>query len=204
MFKRRGLLIGLGLGLMLGASMLQLIQAAEKGSSSFGLSGASLTAEELKQEAKAQGFALVDSTAKTYSQEELDAAVRKAEEEKSASKDADSQDHQGSEANQGSQDNQGGKDSPATGNAGAAESSKDAEAGPTPAKEEHTYSFYIRNNASLVEVATGLQELGLIEDKDRFVKQAKPYSGKLRVGTSTFVGKPSFQEIINEITRAKY
>lgn len=203
MFKRRGLLIGLGLGLMLGASMLQLIHAAEKGSSSFGLSGASLTAEELKQEAKAQGFALVDSSAKTYSQEELDAAVGKAKEETSASKDADSQDHQ-SGGDKGSQDNQGGKDSQATGNAGAAESSKDAESGPTPAKEEHTYSFYIRNNASLVEVATGLQELGLIEDKDRFVKQAKPYSGKLRVGTSTFVGKPSFQEIINEITRAKY
>ncbi|MBB6636731.1 hypothetical protein [Cohnella thailandensis] len=198
MLKRRGLLIGFGLGLMIGAAVLQLILAAEKGSSSLSLTGTSITEKELQEEAEAQGYTLVKSSLKTYTQEELDAAVLKAREEAQASLESgtlDGEEQTGSKAGEGAS-------KPAS--TGAA-SGPSAGASQAPSnEEEHTYSFYIRANATLIEVATGLQELGLIADKDQFVKQAKAYSKSLRVGTSTFVGKPTFEEIIAEITRAKY
>ncbi|THF81238.1 hypothetical protein [Cohnella fermenti] len=193
MLKRRGLLIGLGLGLMIGASSLQLMLAAEKGASSLNLSDASLTREELREAAEAQGFALVDAAVKTYTQEELDAAVQKAG--------SDAQAAGGTDGIAGS-----GADEAATGPASSAASpaSSPADSSAASSEEEHTYSFYIRAKASLLEVATGLEELGLIDDKEQFAKQAAAYSKSLRVGTCLFVGKPTYEEIIAEITRAKY
>jgi hypothetical protein len=198
MLKRRGLLIGFGLGLMIGASVLQLILAAEKGSSSLSLTGTAITEKELQEEAEAQGYTLVKSTLKTYTQEELDAAVLKAQEEAQANLESgsiDGEERAGPNAGEGAS-------TPAS--TGAASSPSAGASQASSNEEEHTYSFYIRANATLIEVATGLQELGLIADKDQFVKQAKAYSKSLRVGTSTFVGKPTFEEIIAEITRAKY
>lgn len=180
MRKRRGFIIGLGLGLMLGAAMLQLMLAADASR----LPGAPLTGEALKKEAAAQGFALVPAEEKTYTQQELDRAVAEAVRKAAASG--------GGAAQKG-----GGTGAPAPASPDKATASSQK-----PAAEK--YAFYIRANATLAEVATGLKELGLIEDEEAFIRKAKPYSGKLRVGPSVFEGKPTFDRIIAEITRAKY
>lgn len=184
MRKRRGFIIGLGLGLMLGAAMLQLMLAADASR----LPGAPLTGEALKKEAAAQGFALVPAEEKTYTQQELDRAVAEAVRKAAAS-------GGGGAAQKG-----GGTGAPAP--ADSASPAKASASSQKPAAEK--YAFYIRANATLAEVATGLKELGLIEDEEAFIRKAKPYSGKLRVGPSVFEGKPSFDRIIAEITRAKY
>lgn len=183
MRKYRGLIIGLGLGLMLGAAMLQLILTAE----SMSLPSGGIASETLEEEAAAQGFALVPAGEKTYSQQELDRAVEEAVKDAAAG---------------GGQDG-GGTEAGGTSEADAS-ASPSPEASPAPAPAPEKLVFYIRANATLKEVATALKGLALIEDEDAFIREARSYSGKLRVGPSVFVGKPSFEEIIDEITRAKY
>ncbi|MBN2983627.1 MULTISPECIES: hypothetical protein [Cohnella] len=178
MRKYRGLIIGLGLGLMLGAAMLQLILTAE----SMSLPSGGIASETLEEEAEAQGFALVPAGEKTYSQQELDRAVAEAVKNAAAG---------------------GGTETGGTSEADAS-ASPSPEASPAPAPAPEKLVFYIRANATLKEVATALKGLALIEDEDAFIREARSYSGKLRVGPSVFVGKPSFEEIIEEITRAKY
>lgn len=185
MRKYRGLIIGLGLGLMLGAAMLQLILTAE----SMSLPSGGIASETLEEEAEAQGFALVPAGEKTYSQQELDRAVAEAVKNAAAG---------------GGQDG-GGTETGGTSEADASASpSPEASPAPAPAPAPEKLVFYIRANATLKEVATALKGLALIEDEDAFIREARSYSGKLRVGPSVFVGKPSFEEIIEEITRAKY
>jgi hypothetical protein len=165
--RRRGWLIGLGLGLMLGAAMLQLMNVARSAPSSVQLPNEPLSREELEQEAGAKGYQLVRDDGETYTKEQLDAAVAEAKKESAA--------------------------------ANAASPSAD----PSASKQPKQYAFYVRPNASLQEVANALEALGLIEDRTEFVKLAKPYSGKIRVGMCQFAGKPTSEEIIAELTRAK-
>lgn len=169
MRKRRGWLIGLGLGLMLGAGMLQLMNAARSMSESGPLATASISQEQLEQEAADRGFRLVGNDEETYTKEQLDAAVAAAKQE--AEKAAASADR------------------PSGGGAAS-----------EPVKE---YDLYVRPNASLQEVANALEAMGLIDDKAAFIRLAKPYSGKLRVGLCRFAGKPTPEDIVAELTRAK-
>lgn len=178
MRKRRGWLIGFGLGIAIGAMVLQIMTAAESAGKQA-LPNEPLSREELQKEAEAQGLSLVDPKAEgaTYTQKELDDAVAKAKEETAAAK-----------AASGATDGQGGQ------SAGEAASASE---------QPDVRTLYVWRNAKLVDVANALFSLGLIYDKDAFIRQAKPYSTKLRVGPCTFTGKPTFDEIIAELTRSK-
>jgi hypothetical protein len=168
--KRRGWLIGFGLGIALGAAVLQLMTAADSVSGSDRLPNEPLSLEELKKEAGAKGYDLVRSGTvgdKTYTQQQLDQAVAEAKQ--------------------------------------AAEAAAKASAGKSAASGsgERTIMFYIWEKASLQDVANGLKGIGLIDDKAAFIRQAKPYANKLRVGVCVFTGKPSYEQIIAELTRGK-
>ncbi|CAM3892390.1 hypothetical protein COLU111180_12980 [Cohnella lubricantis] len=165
MRKRRSWLIGFGLGLAIGAILLQLMTAAESAGKSA-LPNEPLSKEDLQKEAAAQGLTLVDPEAdgRTYTQEELDAAVAKA------------------------------KEAAASGQTAAG----------SEAERANARTLYVWQDATLAEVSDALMSLGLINDKQAFIQQAKPYSTKIRVGPCTFEGKPSYDEIIEELTRNKY
>ncbi|MBB6732880.1 hypothetical protein [Cohnella zeiphila] len=167
MRKRRGWLIGLGLGLMLGASMLQLMDVARSAPQSVQLPNEPFSREELEKEAGAKGYKLVRDDGETYTKEQLDAAVAQAKKEAA--------------------------DSPAPLSSGEAE-------GDGMTKE---LDYYVPPGASLQEVASALLAMELIDDKDAFIKLAKPSGGKIRVGLCRFSGKPTPEEIVAELTRAK-
>lgn len=175
MRKRRGWLIGFGLGIAIGAMVLQLMIAAQSAGDSA-LPNEPLSREELQKEAEAKGLTLVDpkSDGKLYSQKELDAAVEKAKQEAGSDK-----------ANEGTSQADSGASGATAGQSGAR-------------------TLYVWQDATLVDVADALMSLGLINDKQAFIQQAKPYSKKIRVGPCTFEGKPTFDEIIEELTRNKY
>lgn len=165
MRKRRSWLIGFGLGIAIGAMLLQIMTAAQSAGDSP-LPNEPLSKEQLQKEAEAQGFKLVDPVAlgTTYTQEEMDAAVAKAKKEAAAGQ---------------------------------------AASGASASDQPSVRTLYVWQDAKLVDVADALMSLGLIYDKDAFVQQAKPYSKKIRVGPCTFKGKPTYDEIIAELTRNK-
>lgn len=180
MRKRRSWLIGLGLGIALGAALLQLMNAAQSPAGPTRLPNEPLSLEELKKQSTAKGYSLVRSgtgEGKTYSQEELDAAVAAAKKEAAP-------------AGQGSAE-------------GAEKAGSDAEAGSSDDAAAQPKTLYIWQHATLQEVAHALEGLGLVDDKAAFIKRAKPYAGKLRVGLCTFSGQPTYDQIIEELTRGK-
>lgn len=178
MRKRRSWLIGLGLGIALGAALLQLMNAAQSPAGPTRLPNEPLSLEELKKQSAAKGYTLVRTGAgKTYSQEELDAAVAAARKEAAP-------------AGQGSAE-------------GAEKAGSESEEDSTAVAGDQSKTLYIWQHATLQEVAHALEGLGLIDDKAAFIKRAKPYAGKLRVGLCTFSGQPTYDQIIEELTRGK-
>lgn len=196
MAKRRGWLIGFGLGIALGAAVLQLMTAAQNAGSSV-LPNAPLSQEQLSKEAEAQGYKLVsqmDGDAKIYTQEQLDAAVSQAKEEAAKASASPSANGEATAPNA----SDGGRS-----DSGKADGAQAGSATPEETKAPDSTTFYVWQHATLQEVASALKSLGLVDDKDAFLRKAKPYSAKLRVGPCTFVGKPTYDEIIEELTRGK-
>ncbi|MBB6675540.1 hypothetical protein [Cohnella nanjingensis] len=188
MRKNRSLLVGLGIGLMLGAAMLQLMTAAQK--QQDGLESRDpLSLETVKKDAEGLGYSLLKIGGDTYSQAQLDEAVKKAAEkaaaEAAAAKPAADAGAAKPEA------------SPSATSAASPESS--------PSKSESGITgLYIAYNDDLTRVASNLADLDLIDDKAAFLKKAKPYAKALQVGLSKFTGQPTFDDIIAEITRRKH
>ncbi|MCC3376208.1 endolytic transglycosylase MltG [Cohnella sp. REN36] len=183
MRKNRSLLVGLGIGLMLGASMLQLMTAARQQESQL-QERDSLSLETVKKDAEGLGYSLLKLGGDTYSQEQLDEAVKKAADKAAA-------DAKGA-AEKALQESEAAKpDAPAP----SREASK---------AEKGTYHLYIAYNDDLTRVASNLEEMGLIADKAAFLKKAKPQAKSLQVGLCTFQAEPTFDEIIAELTRRKH
>ena len=151
--------MGLGIGIVLGASMLQLIELARS-----------------QERALAAG-----EGARTYTQEQLDAAVAQAV-----------------EAAQRLPSPTASPDPSAEASSSPPESS-DSGVG----KSEPTYAFYVYKGMDLKTVARSLLDLGLIDDTASFIQHARPYSRKLEVGTATFAAHPTYEEIVAELTRHK-
>jgi hypothetical protein len=159
--KHRNWLMGFGIGIILGACMLQLMNFAQ-----------------------AQDAALSVSDAKTYTQVQLDAEVAKALAAAAALNDA--------------------------------QPKPTASASPAPGKEpipsapsakgdaaERVVVIDVTEGMYLTDVADKLQKLGVILNASDFVEKASAISNNLQVGTSTFRGKPSYKQIIAELTRTK-
>lgn len=81
--------------------------------------------------------------------------------------------------------------------------SADATASNPDAADNRIVAFYIYRGMNLTEVARSLQALGLIETADDFIDAARPISRKIEIGTATFTGQPTYDEIIAELTRSK-
>lgn len=164
MRKHRKWWMGFGLGIMIGAMMLQLITFAGE---------QTLPGEE-----------------KLYTQQELEqavsdaiAAMPAAEVDQKVDSTEDPQDEASIEAT-------------------PTESAQNAAANPDDA-DNRIVAFYIYRGMNLTEVARSLQALGLIEETDDFIEAARPISRKIEIGTATFTGQPTYDEIVAELTRSK-
>lgn len=166
--------MGFGTGIMVGAMLLQFILFADE-------PGA---LPELPEEEK------------RYSQAELDEAVENAVAEAIAALPA---------AAGGQTDpSPGGSADPDDGLPSSSESAADAASAPNPdPADNRIVAFYIYRGMNLTEVARSLQALGLIEQADDFIEAARPISRKIEIGTASFTGQPTYDEIIAELTRPK-
>lgn len=188
MNKRRALLVGFGVGLMAGSALLQLMNYGQDLSEGTAMP-VELTVDQLQKQAEGKGFAMYKLSEPMYTQAQLDAAAAKAKADALAAADAKS--------------GQAAGDTPASSSAPA----PSASATPAPAETapvvKERLGLYVAAGDSLEKVATGLKALGVIKDKAAFIKAAKPYSGKMRVGLSVFEGQSTYDEIVAELLRDK-
>lgn len=190
MNKRRALLVGFGVGLMAGAALLQLMTFGQDLSAGTALPPEPLTVAQLQEQAGGKGYAMYKLSEPMYTQAQLDAAAAKAK--------ADALAAEGEKSGQAA----AGTATPASTPAPSASATPK----PTQAADSSTgerLGLYVAAGDSLDKVATGLKALGVIQDKAAFVKAAKPYSGKMRVGLSVFEGQITYDEIIAELLRDK-
>jgi hypothetical protein len=160
--------MGLGIGLIMGASMLQVILIAKN--SAVIVTEQTFTREQLDEQARKTGLILLTTDQLNAKVDDAVAAAQtqKNENTPSPSKTVDP-------------------------------SSTDAAA----PKVQGEVTLYIANNMPLSEVANKLQLLGIIKDANDFVTKASSISKKLNVGTAIFHGKPTYTQIMKELTRAK-
>lgn len=178
MRKHRSWFMGLGAGIVLGALLLQIITFAENQNDSL---------DKLNGEI-------------TYTQKQLDEAVAKAVADAKASP-ASSEGKSGSPSPSGST-----SPSPTASPSTSPSESPSASASPSSsadADNQQEIVFYVYEGMDLRRVARTLQRLGLVEDAEDFVDASREIAGKIEVGTSRFKGKPTYEEIIAELTRPK-
>ncbi|TFE24400.1 hypothetical protein [Cohnella luojiensis] len=173
MRKYRSWLMGLGIGLIIGASMLQLIQLAQE--QAVMVAEEPITREQLKDEAEKADLVLL-------TEEQLAAKVESAV---SAALQDEAPKTQGE--SEGNKETNSALKPP--------EPSKDPE--PKTATLNVTYGM------TLTEVADELKMLGVIEDAEDFIYVASSIAKKMSVGKSTFTGKPTYKAIMQELTREK-
>ncbi|MFF2089039.1 hypothetical protein [Paenibacillus sp. NPDC058174] len=174
MLRNRMFLTGLGIGIIVGALLLQLLQIGEQSQAKL---GESLFAGEEKQ----------------YTQQELDTAVAAAREEKAADK--PSSIPAGTEATTAP--------SPSATPVASTEPEKKPESTEKPQQTEEPEApvqelvLQIKGGTNLTETAKLLAENGLIEDKAAFISAMK--RSKFRAGYFLFKGKPQLKEVISII-----
>lgn len=169
MRKHRKWWMGFGIGIVVGATLLQVVSFADK----YG-------AEQPK----------------TYTQQQLDDAVKEAVEQA-----ASSQPSSGSESPVPADGNPSSEPPESPSSEPSAESSPSPDAGGIG--EDRVVAFYVYPGMNLTNVARSLYALELIEDRDDFMTEARKIQHKLEVGTNEFRGKPTYKEIIAELTRKK-
>lgn len=187
MIKRRSLLIGLGVGIMIGAALLQLMTYGQR-LGDTPVVPEPLTVDQLQKQAEGKGYALQKLNEPMYSQAQLDEAVAKAKKEAAGTAEPES------------------TKTPVASATPEPSKAPAASATPEPARASaaaERLGLYVAPGDSLDKVATGLKALGVIQDKAAFIKAAKPYSGKMRVGLSVFEGQNAYDEIIAELLRKK-
>ncbi len=195
MRKHRSWLMGFGIGLMAGAIMLQMITFAERQGAP--LAEEQMEPERLADEAKKAGLLLL-------TQAQLDERIREAA--AAGSKTAESPGGSGEETGGESPDSEASSD-PAGSEAPPEDSEPPAAeqgvADPSPKTEPERVSLYIRYGMSLTEVGQELLKLGVIDDVKEFIEETRPVAKKMKVGTAVFKGKPTYQEIMDELVRKK-
>jgi len=186
MRKLRKWLMGFGIGLIVGASMLQLITFAKDQAAK--VTEERLSPERIGEEADKAGLILL-------TREQLNARLEEAAAQ-AAPKTGKAEEEASPEPEASEKPN----DSEPNATVPPDDSSPEPEE-PSPSAE--TTSLYVAYGMSLTEVGEELQRLGLIGDVKDFIENARPIAKKMKVGTAVFSGKPSYEAIMDELVRKK-
>lgn len=206
MIRNRTFMMGLGLGLLLGALLLQLMILGQGTGRPAGEapSAASLTKEELEQQAETMDLKVVGKEDKLMTEEEWkqqmveQSSVPKGDAAK-APKAADSgkQPAQPDKPQQPAASKQPKSVTPGSGEASAA---KQPQTPSVPAAKAVEVKIASGNN--LEDVAGKLEKAGVIADADQFVQKGRSLkiSTKIQTGQYTFSPGEEFSSIIAKIT----
>ncbi|WP_068780737.1 hypothetical protein [Paenibacillus sp. GM2] len=199
MIKNRHFMMGLGVGLIVGALLLQLMLIGQEGS------GKLWTKEQVEQAAALLNLKVVEHEDELLTKEEWEAqsepAAGSGENSKSESIDKKADTPEDPKAPTV-------PDTPATDN-GTKDTAKTTspetpktDAPKEPSKPEATEVQYkISYGNTLTNVADGLHKKGIIANKNEFIKQAKArkINSKIRTGTYSFQVGEDYDSIIDKI-----
>jgi hypothetical protein len=173
--------MGMGIGIILGASMLQVIQLANN--QAMMVASEPMTREQLDTAAKDAGLELRPAGQTMFTQEQLnakvDAAVAAATKKNGNTNVIRIQDTKSALKPL------------------APSQSKQS-------KDPKAVTFDIRKDMTLSEAGKKLEELGVIDNAQDFIKKAESIAKKMNIGTAVFTGKPTYVQIMAELTREKY
>lgn len=196
MMRSRSFMSGLGVGLIIGAALLQLMIVGEKQTSVMNTqSDAILTREQLEEKAEAFDLKVVELSEQLLTEEEW--KQRKLEEIQSNGIDSPNQ----SEPAVTPLEPSAPVEPKGTGNehtTSEVQSPKEPLVEPTKAE---IVNYKIENGKSLTDVAVGLEKVGVISNRNQFIKEAskQKINTKIRVGNYTFTKGESYESIISKI-----
>lgn len=198
MMKNRQFMLGLGCGLIAGALLLQLMLIGQGSNNDLH------SKERIERAAVLAGLKVVEADQELLTEEEW------MERSGLASDSAGNEDENGdvTPADPKQPDAPASPEAPDAPEAGEGSTSSDAKAGGTnePASpnppQPATVEYKIVAGTTLEGVAQGLEQAGVIEDQDAFLKTAinKKINRKVRAGTYTFQVGESYDSIISKIS----
>lgn len=197
--KNRIFMLGLGLGLVIGALLLQLMQLGQRHEQ---LNNLDLTAEQLQQAAQKLDLQVVDASEELLTEaqwEERSATAEDGQEEQSEGS-AELEQQQSKEPQL--PEEPGAPSEPAdktTGKAAPAAAPKE----PAPIKEPVTLiPITIKNGSNLTDVAQALKAAGIISSQEQFIKKAsaRKLNTKIQSGSYSFKAGEDMDVILTQIT----
>lgn len=197
MIKNRNFIFGLGIGLILGAVLLQLMILGERSMTSLQPQDEPMTREQVEQEAKALNLKVVDDAEELMTEQEWKEKIKK-----------DSGNMNGTSVVPPSKADVTEKpDSPQT----PEKPEKNTTNTKTPVVKEPStpkstapaqIRYVITKGSNLSNVADGLEQVGVITDKQAFIKAAtvKKINQNIQTGTFTFIAGEDYDSIIKKIS----
>ncbi|MGM1045258.1 MAG: hypothetical protein ACQEXX_03855 [Bacillota bacterium] len=197
MIKNRVFMLGLGIGLVVGAVLLQLMLMGERAMSSSQPQDKQWTQEQIEEAAKAMDMKVVNSSEELMTEEQWKEKMKNESGKMTGT--AVKPPSKATETKQA--------DSPQTPEKPgdvkkdpAAPAVKD----PTSPKEPDSTKirYVISGGSNLSDVANGLQKAGVIEDKQAFIDEAtaQKINKFIQRGTYTFTAGEELDSIIQKIT----
>ncbi|WHX51118.1 hypothetical protein QNH46_10970 [Paenibacillus woosongensis] len=206
MFRNRNFMLGLGIGLIVGAFLLQLMNIGQ------GQQNKPVTVEQIQQAAEKLRLKVVSEDERLLTEEEWKAEMeKKAAEEPVQPKQPDTPDKPAVPQEPHS-DGEGASSSSATSKSEAAvpaapelpdaKAPATAESASVNQPEPVTVKYKIAYGDSLTAVADGLQKAGVISSSEAFIKEAskRGINTKIRTGTYSFQIGEKYSSIITKIT----
>ncbi|WNR46673.1 hypothetical protein [Paenibacillus roseipurpureus] len=176
MFKNRSLVTGMGIGIIVGALLLQVMLGRSSAPGNSGISMDEMDPQKLKVETS-KYFQVFDLNVKMYTQAELDVAVQK-----KLKDEADKQ---------------------AAASKGQEQSKPSPQASPQPTAQTSTSKvvIYIQPNLDATAVADLLVKSGVVTDRKAFVTELDKHGGstKLQIGYHEFEGVMDMQKIVSNL-----
>lgn len=201
MIKNRSFIIGIGIGIIVGAILLQLMNI---GKGQTMMSGAQLTPEQLQEAAQAQNMQVFSSDQKVYTSEQW----KQLQAEEAAKKEAQkgnkaSSTKEPTAPTSPQQPKAATNESTSQPKQPASTSSNKTQSSKSPSSPESpNVSFTINPGENLNDVAFSLKKEGLINSQSEFINKAseRKANTKLQVGTFEIGTKQDYNDIISIIT----
>ncbi|WP_458119148.1 hypothetical protein [Paenibacillus sp. Z6-24] len=208
MIKNRSFIIGIGIGIIVGAILLQLVNI---GKGQTMMNGTQLTPEQLQEAAQAQNMQVFSSDQKVYTAEQWkqqqaeeaakkEAATKKVEAQ-NGSKETSAKEPKAPASPQqpkaSTNETTGQPKQPASSKNTQTQQSK-----PPASPKSPSVSFTINPGENLDDVAFSLKKEGLISNQSEFISKAskRKANTKLQIGTFKIETKQDYDDIISVIT----
>lgn len=203
MIKNRSLIMGIGIGIIIGAVLLQLFNI---GNGQTMLDGTQLTAEQIREAAQTQNMQVYDSTEKVYSSDEWKQLQQEEKQKEEATK-AQKAEASKTTTKEPTSEQPTTPENPATPESTETKSTTQSTTPKTstpssPTQPNTPTTFKITSGEMLNDIAYNLKTKGVIDSQKEFVNRVSELKAntKLQIGTFNLSAGEDLDSIIDKIT----